>query len=614
MITDPRNTMRRMHQLRQEWSQQYAGMGDSRFRKTRPGVGLVGADGDWHSWPEARFVRMREYAEAMFRDDATIKMLIDRARINTIRTGFGYEPDTGDDKLDADLLAEFNEWAQDADACDVAGQFTFADFQSIGFIRELVSGDCFIVGTEDGRLQAFEAYRCGTPRNRTKRNIVQGIELDEFRRRVRYYFSKETPGVDRKYNRFEDFHEVPAYETDERLGREFPLVWHWYSPFRFTMTRGVTALHPCFDKAGMYEDIDFALLVKEQAAACFVGSWESDKDAPPGAAPSTGSETAVQLQDGQTMLEMGVSPGQILTPPAGKKLVTHSPNVPSAETLAHLKLALQIISVNLGVPLNVGLMDANDSGSYSAYRGALDQAKLGWIVNQNRIESRFHRHVVTWRLRWRMSQGDSEAQRLRALARASRPGSKINLFRHRWQKPRWPYQEPVKDAAAGVMRTETFQQDGYSLAGENGLDGDEVIARSIAFNKKIVVDSIRAAQDVKAETGVDVHWRDIANRAVPKGAQVMDFVEQVNKVGGEDDDDDTGPPGSGAKANGNGRGGRINGNGHSPALQQIELKLPPLPPQLAPTVEVHVPEPRKRRKVIRRDAKGLISEIREEEE
>lgn len=529
---DPASIMQQMTALHASYKDarraQYGGMQRSRFRKQRPGVSGVGSDGDYHAWPEERFIEMREYAEAMYRDDAVIKALANRSKTNVIRDGFGYEPMTTDDALDDELEAEHKEWATDPEACDIAGQFTFADFEGIGFLRELISGDCFIVGTNEGKLQAFEAQRCCTPHNRTKRNIVHGIELSPLRRRVRYYFKKEIPGERLKYNAFNHFHQVAAYEWDEVVQRFFPAVWHLYDPWRWTMTRGVTALHPCFDKAGIYEDAEFANLIKIQAAACWVGSWESDKDAPPGTPPSTGMETLVDLGGGQTMLEMGVSPGQILTPPQGKKLVTHSPGIPSEETMAYLKATLQIISVCFGVPLNVGLLDPNDSGSYSAFRGALDQAKLGWMVNQSRIENRFHRNVPTWRIRWHMSQDTEFGRGLRS--QFKKLGMK--LFRHRWQRPSWPYTSPKEDANAAIAKGENFLDDWVTIDAENGRDAYEVADRNLDYNAYIIKGAIERAKKIKEQTEIEVHYTEVMHRAVPKGSQIIDQREDENAVGG----------------------------------------------------------------------------------
>ena len=97
---------------------EYAGMTETRFRRRRPGVNGVGAPGDAHYETEARFMKMREYARTMVRDDGCAKFLIERAVDNIIGSGFRYEPDTGDDKLDLDLWQRHQAWARDPRATD----------------------------------------------------------------------------------------------------------------------------------------------------------------------------------------------------------------------------------------------------------------------------------------------------------------------------------------------------------------------------------------------------------------------------------------------------------------------------------------------------------------
>src|SRR5690242_18649023 len=80
----------------------YEAMNESRFRRNRSGVNSSGGAADTHYSSEPRFVRMREYARAMFRDDPVIGFLVERAVDNVIRTGFRPEAMTGD--ADGNLL------------------------------------------------------------------------------------------------------------------------------------------------------------------------------------------------------------------------------------------------------------------------------------------------------------------------------------------------------------------------------------------------------------------------------------------------------------------------------------------------------------------------------
>ena len=494
---------------------EYAGMTESRFRRRRQGVGGVGLPGDAHAEPESRFIKMREYSRAMVRDDAAAKFLIERAVDNIIGRGYRYEPDTGDEKIDLDLWQRQEAWAKDPQACDVAGEMTFAEMEWLVAFSEYVDGDVFLVGTDEGQLQVYEADRCCTP-TRSTRNVVHGIELDGRGRHRAYFFKKYTPGERLKYQLVRDFHEVPAYDEEG-----YKQVWQVCRPHRFTQARGLVAFHPIFDKAGMLEDIDFALLVKQQFAA-MVAWFLKRTDAYSGDL-QTGARTEERQADGTTQLLEEIAPGTFVRGAKGEELELKAANIPSSETMAHLRHTLQIISLNLGLPLFVATMDPSE-GSFSAWRGALDQAKKGFTRNQDRYEARLHRHVITFNVRRWIAED-------RALRRAAE-NPKLNLFGHTWHKPRWPYIDPAKDAAADTTKIENYLADPYEVLAEQGRDADVVRDRTIKFNKGCIVAAIEAAKQIKTESGVEVHWRDVYNRAVPKGGQLFDQVEEENTVGG----------------------------------------------------------------------------------
>ncbi len=488
---------------------EYAAMRDSRFRRSRPGVTGVGSDADAHYENASRYTRMREYADAMVRDDGVTKFLVRRVVINTIRGGFGYEPDTGDKILDRDLKDRHEAWATDKNLCDVAGNLTFPEMEQLTVFAEIVAGDVFHVPTDEGAIQTFESHRCDTPR-RSVRNIVHGIQLDDRRRRVNYFFKRETPGLGRRYDRVNDFHEIPAYDE---AGND--QVFHVYDPMRFTQTRGVTAFHPIFDKAGLLEDIDFALLVKEQMAA-FLAWEEQQTSEQPMPGVKYGSEEFQRQSDSTDIPIQEMSPGTIVRPAFGKKIVMHSSNINSAETMAHLKFTLQLLSVNLGLPLCVALLDGSET-NFSGWRGAFDQAKLGFEMNQLRYEMRFHRPLANWRLRWWMS-GDP------ALARAAeRIGPRIH--RHWWQKPRWPYIQPLQDAQANAVRLQTGQIALRDLHAENGGDFEQFVKDSVADNGLWIRAAMAEFTAVKQEFGDAIHdltWRDFYHRDFYRGGQLID--------------------------------------------------------------------------------------------
>ena len=108
-----------------------------------------------------------------------------------------------------------------------------------------------------------------------------------------------------------------------------------------------------------------------------------------------------------------------------------------------MRLILTLIGINLGLPLVMVLMDASET-NFSGWRGAVDQARLGFRQNQKRLINRFHKPVYLWKVRQWMAE---DAALRRAAAR-----SDVNIFAHRWNPPTWPYIQPLQDATADLLR------------------------------------------------------------------------------------------------------------------------------------------------------------------
>ncbi|HEX8911076.1 MAG TPA: phage portal protein [Humisphaera sp.] len=496
-----------------ELRSEYAAMRDSRFRKRRPGVSGVGADADAHAWGDWDFVKMRETARAMVRDDAVVKPLVQRVVYNVVRTGFTYEPATGDDKLDLDLYQRWTAWATDAQACDVAGVHTFPDFERLALFSWIVDGDLFLAGTDEGTLQPFEAERAQSPA-RVRRRIVHGVEIDDRRRRLRYWFRKEDPG--RQFRGVvDDFEQVEAYDLD---GHE--QVWHLFDPMRFTQTRGVTAFHPVFDKAGMYEEIDFALLVKEQMAAFL--AWEEqttgDYQAP---GIQYGTQEAAGRPDGTTQVVEEMAAGTIARPPKGKSIKMHASPIVAADTMEHLRHTLQVLNLTLGLPLCVGTLDARET-NFSSQRFVMDQAKLGFVTLQSQVEARLHRKVLAYKVRDWMATDPA--------LRAAAGRSGVNVFAHEWHKPRWPYVQPLQDAQAKQTELESGMTSLRRVAAERGDDFEQVADEAVKDNEYWIARAMEATERLKGKfpkLADDLHWTTLYHRALPKGVQAVDQLDQV---------------------------------------------------------------------------------------
>jgi len=167
-----------------------------------------------------------------------------------------------------------------------------------------------------------------------------------------------------------------------------------------------------------------------------------------------------------------------------------------------MKLILTLISINLGLPLPVATLDPSQT-NFSGWRGAMDQAKMGWRHNQKWLIERFHRPVYLWKMRNWIATDPV----LQALVNS---GNTVDPFSHRWNPPQWPYIEPMKDAMAVEKRLNTLQTSLRRAHNEMGQDFDQVSREIIEDRAKMVSLAFEAAEVLNtSHAGLDITWKDL---------------------------------------------------------------------------------------------------------
>lgn len=514
----------------------YSAAKASRFRRVRRGLSVSGSGADYHYRSESDYLRMMEYARDMDRNDAIAGATINRAVENEIQDGFTLDADTGDRSLDADLEARLKDWMGDPQQCDFAAENNFFELESLVSRAVKVDGDIVALGTEEGSLQLIEAHRIRTPHN-TKKNVVHGFLLDERRRRKECWITRDDIDPHAALNRVSDITAYPIRDADGHRQ-----IFHVYNPKRATQTRGVTAFAPVFDLLSMIEDINFAKLVQQQVVSCFAIFRMREDGDDNGQSPAHGEQTTERLADGSTRTIEGIAPGMELTGLPGERLEGFSPSVPNSEYFEQVKLILTLIGVNLGMPLVIVLLDAKET-NFSGWRGAVDQARMGFRRNQHAMIERFHRPIYQWKLR----QWIAEDPAIRAAAQRS----DIDIFRHVWNRPTWPYIEPMKDAQADALRIEKRLISPRRLHAERGREYHEIANEIIADNVLLATAALEAAAQLNSrfpEARID--WRELAGfeaKATPSAPPESDDD-------GEREEDEGASRRSTANTNGNGRG------------------------------------------------------------
>jgi len=488
--------------------QDYNAAKTSRYRRHRSGVHSSGANADYHYRTEANYLRMMELAREFFRNDVVVGQGVRRVVDNVVGEGFRVDPQTTEPAVDAALAAKWRQWAEEPDLCDVSGELDFCALEQLALQSVIVDGDVFALLTKSGAMQMTEAHRCRTPRN-TKQNVVHGVMLDQQRRRIEYWFTKDDIDPTRTVSRVGDMHRYPARDS---AGRRF--VLHVYRPDRISQTRGVTHLAPIADAVGMHDDVQFAKLVQQQVVSCFaILKEQSPALDVPDASPQIGSRSTTTLDDGTSRTLEGIAPGLVYTGAPGETIKGFSPNVPNAEFFQHATLILTFISINLGLPLAVLLLDPSQT-NFSGWRGAIDQARQGFRRLQRWLIARFHRPVYRWKVQQWIDE-EPESIVGQAFARG------VDVFAHRWHPPSWRYIEPLKDASANLLRGRNAQTSQRRLAAEQSLDWDDLTREIVEDHALLIGRAQEKANELNSRyPGLNVTWRELACLPTPDGVNV----------------------------------------------------------------------------------------------
>jgi lambda family phage portal protein len=494
---------------------------NTRFQRRRKGLSSSGSGADYHYRTEADWLKLIEYARDMDRNDPIVGQTIDRAVLNTVQGGFELDINTGDVGLDDDLLARWKEWTEDPEECDAAGERTFSELEYLNLRSAFTDGDVVPVGTDDGYLQIFEAHRCRTPRVGNE-DIVHGVKLDGLRRRTAYYFTADDINPNALIKGNTQFHEpVPT-----RDGNGVRRVFHVYLSKRLSQTRGITPLAPIFDISGMHDDIQFAAALKQQISACFVVFRKKQPQGVyGGAGMQTGEQTVSQRRDGSTSLIENIAPALEYEGEPGEDLSGFSPQVPGDQFFPHVRLLLTMIGINLGMPLVMVLMDAKET-NFSGWRGAVDQARMGFRHNQRRYATRFHTPCFLWKAsQW--------AQKDPALLRAIRKiygDTKRPKINHEWNFPQWPYIDPMKDRAADTLDIGNCQASSREVDARNGRKFFTKVERIIeerVFAIEKAKEAAKALNDKFPDDKVPVRWDQLFAFPSSDGVRV-NFSGAVN--------------------------------------------------------------------------------------
>jgi len=475
----------------------------SRFIRRRTGVAPQGGNADYHFRTEIKYYDLIEQARDMDRNDGLVGCLADRRVDNIVQQGFALDVKTGDKALDLDLWERWQDFANDPEQCDIAGELCWHEIERHASRAESIDGDIIITGTEEGSFQAIEAHAIQTS---TKiENTFLGVTRNQYGRREQYHVRYDTNEFGGK---------TASEPIDVRDEDGIRQLFHVYNPKRISITRGVTQLAPVFALSGMLEDINFAKLVQQQIVSCFaifrkLAAGSQDLPSVDGIYGEPGTENT---QVGTRQLE-GISPGMEIVGRAGEELTGFSPAVPNSEYFQQVKLILQIIGVNFGLPLCLVLMDGSET-NFSGWRGAVDEARKGFVADQENLVRRLHKPAYQWWLN-RQIEGDTSLKKFQKKAG-------IKILGHKWNLPTWSYIEPVADAEGDAKQLRNALTSPRRMHAARGKDWETIAEEIIEDNVYAIERAQKQADGLNAKFpgGPMLTWRDLIALPMQEGATI----------------------------------------------------------------------------------------------
>jgi hypothetical protein len=170
------------------------------------------------------------------------------------------------------------------------------------------------------------------------------------------------------------------------------------------------------------------------------------------------------------------------------------------------------MGVNFGLPLCLVLMDGSET-NFSGWRGAVDEARKGFVADQLNLVRRLHRPAYHWKLtRW-----IAEDPTLKRFA-----DSNLNFFAHNWNLPTWSYIEPVADAEGDATQLKYALTSPRRMHAARGKDWEEVSEEIVADNVFAISNAMKQAKKLNDDNAGQppISWRDLMPLPMPAGQTV----------------------------------------------------------------------------------------------
>lgn len=286
-------------------------------------------------------------------------------------------------------------------------------------------------------------------------HVIQGVERDQWKRRIAYYVKAENPYESYTLGIKDKAQRIDASE-----------IIHGFVPIGLNQVRGMTWFLTPMPRMQMLNGYDEAAMVAARTAACKMGFLEEKPDAA-GNYSGAGSD-----ENGNAIME--ASPGSIERLPPGFTFSAWDPSYPHTEHGNFIKASLRGISAGLLVSYN-SLANDLEGVNYSSIRaGLIDERDMWKIIQKWKIIHLWNDVFGKW-LKWAITS-----------RQVNLPYAKFEKFNQPAFIPRrWPWVDPEKDIKATILSIQNGLTTYTDAVAETGGNFTENVMTLQADNQQL---------------------------------------------------------------------------------------------------------------------------------
>lgn len=394
--------------------------------------------------------------------------------------------------------------------CDVSGRLSFRDVQILVAKTCARDGEALVrkvLGKSSKNpfgfaLQVIDIDRLDTrlirPAGDGRNEIRMGVEVDEYGRSIAYWLRGYHPG--------DTYGVAPGAVESSHIRVPAEEILHVYQLDRPEQLRGTPWMHAAMTRLNNLGGYEEAAVIAARVGASKMGFFTT----PDGLPPSDG-------EDAEGVPYMEADPGSFGVLPNGVDFKPFDPDYPTAMYGDFIKACLRGISSGLGVSYHA-LANDLEGVNFSSIRSGTLEERDQWISIQEWFKDAFIDPVFNEWLGYALAFGQIVTVTGKPL-----PIEKKDKFSgHIFQGRRWQWVDPLKDINASLAAIRSGLADPYTIAGQMGVDLEDVIASIARAN---------AAAEASGLPAYAERPKQPVNQPSDPAATKADIAELVRSLG-----------------------------------------------------------------------------------